>query len=164
EATRYNTNGTVLWSWFLDKDQSAGYQATGRAMALDSGGNPYLTGWRYNGDVCLTLKLTNGHKAWISTYHGAATGRNQGNAIALDSAGNVYVTGYSPGTGTANDIVTLKYDNNGNQLWVQRYNGPANRDDIATAIAVDTQGGVYVTGYSATTNGGTEFATIKYAE
>src|SRR5437868_2180555 len=81
-------------------------------------GRIYLTGSRTFGEAWCTIKLgTNGHKAWLSAYHGAASGQNQGNAIALDSAGNVYVTGYSPGNGSGNDIVTLKYDNNGNQLW-----------------------------------------------
>ena len=164
QTTLYDQGGNILWNWFLDIDAVMGYSGFGTGMALDTVGNVYRTGWRQNGDVCLTLKLTNGHKAWISTYHGAASGANQGNAIALDAAGNIYVAAYSPGTNSGNDIVTIKYDNNGNQLWVQRYDGPAPGDDIPTAIAVDNQGGVYVTGYSATTNGGTEFVTIKYAE
>lgn len=162
-TTLYDSAGAVMWSWYLDADEGPAYFGYAPAMAVDAAGSAYLTGSRVLGDVCLTVKITNGHKAWISTYHGAASGKNQGNAIAVDSAGNIYVAAYSPGNGTGNDIVTLKYDNNGNQLWVQRYNGPANGDDIPTAIAVDSQGGVYVTGYSATTNGGTEFVTLKYA-
>ena len=76
---------------------------------------------------------------------------------------NVYVTGYSPGTNSGNDIVTIKYDNNGNQIWLQRYNGPGNGDDEANAIAVDASGNVYVTGYETLAGGGTEMVTIKYA-
>src|SRR5439155_23290509 len=100
ETTLYDASGNMLWNWYLDKDGQAGYTSSGRAMAVDAAGNPYLTGWRYIGDVCLTLKLTNGHKAWIPTYRGSAAGQNQGNAITLDSAGNAYVPPSRPATAT----------------------------------------------------------------
>ena len=83
--------------------------------------------------------------------------------IAVDSANNLYITGYSPGTNSGNDIVTIKYDQSGNQVWLQRYNGPGNGDDEGNAIAVDNNGNVYVTGYDTTAAGGTEIVTIKYS-
>ncbi len=164
---KLNSNGDRLWEWSLDLD--GGYNYTGpesRAIAVSGNGEVYLTGTRLiTGDeVCYTLKLTNGHKAWLTQYHGPGIGENKGTAIALDSAGNIYVTGNSIGTNSGLDIFTVKYDNNGNQLWVQRYDGPAHSDDIATGIVVDNETNVYVTGYSATTNGGTEFVTIKYSQ
>ena len=83
--------------------------------------------------------------------------------IAVDSVNNCYVTGYSSGTNSGNDIVTIKYDPNGNQVWLQRYHGPGNGDDAGNAIAVDHSGNVYVTGYEATAAGGTEIVVIKYS-
>jgi Beta-propeller repeat len=99
---------------------------------------------------------------WTNGYP-TPSGSGQGSAIATDQVGNAYVTGYSPGTGTSNDIVTIAYDHNGNQLWLQRYNGPANGDDRGVAIAADHSGNVYVSGYETTTEGGTEMVLIKYA-
>jgi hypothetical protein len=86
-----------------------------------------------------------------------------GLAIAVDLANNSYVTGYSPGTNSGNDIVTIKYGPNGNQVWLQRYHGPGNGNDAGNAIAVDNKDNVYVTGYETTAAGGTEMVTIKYS-
>jgi hypothetical protein len=84
------------------------------------------------------------------------------NGIAVDSANNVYVTGYSETNGS-NDIVTIKYNSNGNQAWLQSYSGPGNGNAVGNAIAVDNHGNVYVTGYDTLPGGGTEIVTIKYS-
>jgi hypothetical protein len=86
-----------------------------------------------------------------------------GTAIAVDKANSVYVTGFSSGTNSAYDIVTMKYDNNGNMLWLAQYSGPGGGDAEGNAIAVDAAGNVYVAGYETLAGGGTEMVTIKYA-
>ena len=73
---------------------------------------------------------------------------NRAEKIVVDSAGNVYVTGYSNGRETGYDYTTIKYDSSGHELWVARYNGPANSYDSASDITVDALGNVYVTGSS----------------
>ncbi|MFC1574097.1 SBBP repeat-containing protein, partial [Candidatus Latescibacterota bacterium] len=77
----------------------------------------------------------------------------------LDSSDNVYVTGVSLGMGTSydNDYATIKYDTNGNEKWVKRYDGPAYSDSRASAIALDSSGNVYVTGITSR-----DYATVKY--
>jgi hypothetical protein len=77
--------------------------------------------------------------------------------MAIDSSGNVYVTGHSPGDGTGYDYATVKYDTNGNELWVARHNGTRDTSDLSLALAVDGSGNVYVTGES---DG--DYCTIKY--
>ncbi|MFC2156533.1 SBBP repeat-containing protein [Acidobacteriota bacterium] len=83
---------------------------------------------------------------WRVRYNGPANRHDLADAMALDSSGNVYVTGISYGTSV--DYATVAYDTNGNQLWEAQYDGPSNGNDYPVAIAVDSSGNVFVTGYS----------------
>ena len=81
---------------------------------------------------------------------GAGTG-------ALATAGRAgHPAGHAAASGTAGTVP-------GAQLWVQRYNGPANGDDRATAVAVSPAGGrVFVTGSRDAPNGRPNYATVAY--
>ncbi len=100
--------------------------------------------------------------AWVRRYNGPGNDDDKATALAVDGSGNVYVTGYSYSTETASDYATVKYDPNGNQLWVQRYNGSGKRLDEATAMAVDDMCNIYVTGWSFGNDPYGDYATIKY--
>jgi hypothetical protein len=68
------------------------------------------------------------------------------------------------GEGTGEDYVVVQYNGgNGNQNFNLRYNGPANADDIPTAI-ISSGGAVYVTGSSKAAAKGSDFTTIKYVD
>jgi len=99
---------------------------------------------------------------WVARYNGPANDFDYANAIAVDDAGNVYVTGWSHGSATDDDYATVKYDSLGVEQWVVWYNEPSNFTDRASAIAVDDNGNVFVTGTSFGSDTGYDFATVKY--
>ena len=101
-------------------------------------------------------------EAWVARYDGPASDNDMATALAVDDSGNVYVTGFSYGDDTCEDYVTVKYDSEGNELWVARYDGPASYDEEPQDIAVDSSGNVYVTGYSYGDDMSQDYATVKY--
>lgn len=82
--------------------------------------------------------------------------------IAVDHEGNVYVTGYITNQPFGKDYLTVKYDATGKKLWEVRYNGDDDNDDVATEMAVDRDGNIYVTGSSKTATQAANYITIKY--
>ena len=167
---KYSATGTLGWTAFDPGPDAAADVPHG--LALDKFGNVFVTGqsvyiapnYAYATFEYGTYKANAGGSwVWTNTFPLVPDEASVATAIAVDSAINSYVTGYSPGTNSWNDIVTIKYGPNGNQIWLQRYHGPGNGNDAGNAIAVDNKGNVYVTGYETTAAGGTEMVTIKYS-
>jgi hypothetical protein len=160
----YTADGQAAWSAF--NPTGDGYSLS-HALALDQRGNALVIGQNanyYPNMQYATYKINaTGTYIWTNLYPASPAGMSVGTAIAVDQANSAYVTGYSPGTNSDNDIVTIKYDQNGNQIWLQRYASPCNGNAAGNAIAVDNNGNVYVTGYDTTAAGGTEIVTIKYS-
>nr|MDQ2987388.1 SBBP repeat-containing protein [Armatimonadota bacterium] len=161
---KYGSNGNQLW---LARYNGPGNEYDyANALAVDAAGNVYVTGESYGGENDFdyaTIKYdSNGNQLWVARYDGPGNDLDLAWALAVDGAGSVYVTGSSVGAGTFSDYATIKYDSNGNELWVARYNGPGNNDDSATALAVDGAGNVYVTGSSYGPGTFYDYATIKY--
>ncbi len=144
---KYDAAGNQLWS---RRYSGPGTDDVGaNAIALDSKGNVYVTGGVSGYFITkdfLTIKYDPaGNEEWAALYDGPADGLDGAIAVAVDRDDQVYVAGQSMGGSTGWDIATVKYDSNGNRLWVAR-----GRDtgafDIATALALDPSGKVCVTG------------------
>ncbi len=163
-TVKYNSAGQQQW---VARYDGPVHQFDGAfAIALDNVGNVYVTGSSFgsggNYDYATMKYDTSGQQQWVARYNGPPNGLDFAIALAVDGDGNTYVTGSSEGSGTSDDYATIKYDSDGQQQWVARYNGPGNHLDDAYAIAVDDLGGVYVTGYSDSADSAEDYATIKY--
>ena len=100
---------------------------------------------------------------WVAHYSSGNSGDFAfAFATAVDTSGNVYVTGSSYGPNGLADYATVKYSSSGDQLWVQRYNGPDDNWDVATELVLDSGGNVYVTGHSYNASA-FDYVTIKYS-
>src|SRR5881396_2212339 len=135
------------------------------AIVLDSSGSVYVTGDSIGlgtGADYVTIAYNSaGEEQWVARYDGGPA--DAATALAVDSSGNVYVTGQSWSAKTSEyDYATVKYNADGQEQWVARYDGPANDYDYPTGIAVDNSGNVYVTGESTGLAGDWDCTTIKY--
>ena len=66
--------------------------------------------------------------------------------------------------GLAIDFATVKYNSSGVEQWVARYNALGGIYNNASALAVDDQGNVYVTGVSVGMGTGNDYVTINYGQ
>ena len=165
-TVKYSPGGNRLWA---KRYNGAGNDWDGtEALVVDSQGNVYVAGWAVigigSGWDYVTIKYgPSGNRLWIKRYNGPGNSWDSAYAIGVDAQGNVYVTGGSVGASLFSDFATIKYGPNGDRLWVRRYNGAANDWDQAFALAIDSEGNVYVTGQSATAGSGYDYTTIKYS-
>lgn len=163
---KYDPDGTLLW---LRRYDASGIHDEPWAMAIDSLENVYVTGYSDTGvygnsnrDFATVKYDSSGNEIWVSRYNGTGNSLDVGYAIAVDSDENVYVTGLSNGDGSGADVATIKYDINGDTVWVRRYNGPGNSTDSAVALAIDGQGNVYVAGGSIGSGTNWDYMVIRY--
>jgi uncharacterized delta-60 repeat protein len=133
------------------------------SAAVDISGNIYIAGASEsspgNLDYLTAKYLPDGTLVWTSRFNGPGNGSDSPAGVKADVNGNVYVTGTSRGLVNGDDIVTVKYDSAGMQLWTARYTSSGVQRDLAAALEIGPAGDVYVTGSS---SNNTSFVTIKY--
>src|SRR5258708_5307098 len=164
--------GTQLWA--RQYNGPINNRDIANAVAVSPGGaTVFITGESTGAGTgqdyaTVAYRATTGARLWVSRYTGSDQGNRIDNAhaVAVDPFGKrVYVTGASNGgSATGSDYATIAYNAaTGKQLWVSRYNGPGNSNDVAYDVAVSPGGGtVFVTGKSAGTTTGEDFATVAY--
>lgn len=162
-TVKYNSSGVQQWV-----GRYTNYWDYATAIAVDASANVYVTGYSYAFGTYydyVTVKYTTGGvERWVQRWNGPGTSDDLPYDIAIDASGNVIVTGdafFVSGSGS--DYGTVKYSPSGAEQWARRYNGPGNALDIASALAIDESGNIYVTGNSRDENLADDFGTIKYS-
>jgi hypothetical protein len=145
QTFKYDLTGQERWVARYQGPGTGGDSAN--AIAVDNSGNVYVTGTSYTSGISSsTIKYNSaGQQQWVARYE---QGDYAAQALTLDGFSNVYVTGLISDqnrNGFA-DYGTVKYNSSGQQQWLARYSGPGgNSSHVATGVALDSSGNVYVT-------------------
>ncbi len=170
-----NSLTTLISSTFLGGKDSE----RGNSLALDSGGNVYITGFTdsqnfpvtpgtygrtNNGSDVFISKLNNDLSNLLASTFMGGSGPDSGHSLALDKAGNVYVTGMTNSTDfpttpgsydrTHNgyyDVFIAKLNNRLTVLLASSYLGGSEMDNSAS-LSLDRNGNVYLTGSTGSTD------------
>ncbi|MBP7961497.1 MAG: SBBP repeat-containing protein [Caldilineaceae bacterium] len=166
-AAKLDSSGGLTWNTFLGSSAND----YGNGIAVDGSSNVYVTGgsaatwgspvrsFTAGFNDAYAVKLTTAGALTWSTFLGGA-GAEEGKGIAVDGSGNVYVAGDSSATwaspvraftGTSNDAFAAKLTSGGALTWNTFLGGSGS--ELGFAIAVDSGGNAYVSGYGSATWG-----------
>lgn len=179
-VAKYDSSGKLLWKQQLGL---FGPRVTFVSVATDSLGNVYVSGGT---DGSLAGASQGKYDALVVKYNSSGnlvwkrqlgTSDDEGaSAVATDNLGNVYISGDTRGSlartnnvdaegYVRNDAWVAKYTSSGDLLW-KRQLGSSN-DDYSNGAATDSNGNIYISGYTSgalagTNNAGEDAWVAKY--
>lgn len=133
------------------------------STAIDPNGNMvYVSNNQPNAisNIFLNSIHSNGNIMWQQDCPSLSIVDDYGTDVKVDAFGNIYSCG-AKHNGSNYDYYISKYSQTGVLLWDYQYNGVGNSDDSPSALALDANNNVYVTGSSYGANSYTDFATLK---
>ncbi len=142
---KFDSDGEFQWKRVWDGPADAPYsQDTVLELLLDPDGLPValihgVMGSLQPDYVVFECEVADGSTAWEATW--GVNGGDYPRDMEMDGDGDIYVTG--TGIDGSNAFSTIKLDGTDGKLLWQEYDSGAAR---AHAIALDGEGGVYITG------------------
>jgi|GEM_PF-1892845 len=163
---KYTSQGDL--DWIKRHDGFAHWYDYPEDMILDTNGNIYVTGTsRTSGNryVCMTVSYSpGGGLRWESIFEGNDASGGKGYTLAIDETGSIYVIGTCEDANGLSDMVTVKYDQDGNEIWTAVFHGPAGFEVLPEFVVIDPLGGICVTGFLYENGWNRDFITVKYDE
>ena len=150
---KYDKNGNQVWLQQFGSSSSDFSQG----ITTDAEGDIYLTGYTTGNlegtnagriDVWVAKYDQDGNQVWLQQFGSSSSDYSLG--IATDAEGNLYLTGSTTGNlegtnvGISNDAWVAKYDQDGNQVWLQQFGSSSS--DFSWGITSDNQENLYLTG------------------
>ncbi len=124
---RYDSIGTLV---SISRYETLEYEDELADMKIDMQGNVYMAGARTRSesgkDYLTVVHDKKNNLLWAQHFDGQAHLDDIPKDMVVDDSSNVYVTGSSKNETGTTDIITIKYDKNGNELWTTTYKGKKN--------------------------------------
>lgn len=165
--TQSGQSSGLYRSWIANygSGDAPSYQMANK-IKTDSQGNVIVAGSvsdsSYGADLFVRKFDKNGNQLWYKKYKGTVHGDNTTIGLAIDGNDNIYVLGRVFSAQTWYDIVTIKYSPDGTELWSKSYDGTLHGNDYPSAIKIDKNNDVYVTGWVADADNTYDLVNLKY--
>lgn len=146
---KYNSAGVQQWASRYNGPGNGVDE--GKCIYVDASGNVYVGGKAFTSnsyDYVAVKYNSAGVEQWSATYNGPGNNEDVVNSMAVDNSSNVILAGSSIGSNSGSDFTIVKFNSEGTQSWVKRYNGEANGGDVAVSVKVDADGNIFAAGYS----------------
>ena len=152
-----DSNGASQSGFWRDISIDGGNPASNASGSLFLNDFFYVTGCQ-NTDAFIAKFDMDGTKIWQRNIQ--ASGRAEGNAMVSDGLGSIYVAGFGgeitgAGHNGGGDSFLAKYSEAGDLLWIKQFGTP--NDDAAQSITMDSNGNIYVGGYTDKTYGASAY-------
>jgi uncharacterized delta-60 repeat protein len=156
---KYDRDGNTLWKKVFDNGPNSDEYPV--SLEIDTNGDLYvvgLTGTFFSQEYIIIKYNSHGGTIWTKAIAGPISyGFNPEPDFKLDNLGNAYLAGFCLNNGNT-DYLLIKFNSPGDTLWTKTYNGSENKNDLALAVAIDSDYNVYLTGHTHE-----ELTTIKYS-
>ena len=177
---KFSSTGTRVWATYFGGSAEDFAYAVGSdtSQAIIISGWTYSTDMPVTnaaqgayggaGDAFVAKYTKDGARVW-STYYGGNARENDDNSglgfvgVATDLPGNVFIGGVTAGSfpvttgaaqatfgGGGRDGYVIKFSPTGTRLWATYFGG--NGDDVGTGVASNPDGGILLTGFTASNN------------
>ncbi len=113
--------------------------------------------------LLISKQNSSGTQVWQAAFHPSTTSisSSYGIAVTLDANNNIYVVGVTKiGTTGFFDYVVLKYSSSGSLLWNKIIDADG-LDDLPTAIGLNNDGNLFITGSSTSISSLTDYFTLR---
>ena len=169
-VAKFDRDGTSLWLRILSGcvfcSPRGGPNDLAKSVAVDTDGNVLAAGVTANpstGAHFTVVKFApDGTLLWQQRLNDTVLTHDEASMVVTDLAGNVFAAGYTRNIPVP-DFTVVKFAPDGTLLWQQTLDITANTsDELATSVAVDTEGNVFAAGYSSTLGSFSDFVVAKF--
>jgi uncharacterized delta-60 repeat protein len=136
---KMNNDGEILWQ----KTFATGGHDISHDLVIDSQSNIIQAGQSPYYGLHVIKYTENGDMLWQQPYYTGIFG--EGHRVTVDANDNIYITGSYKVTNAISDFRVIKYDPDGNRLWIRDYD--SGFKDSPAGIVVDEDGIVYLFGH-----------------
>ena len=160
---KYDSTGLQQWVRSFQPNRQDDFPA----IVSDDSGNVYVTctgtSASAGGNIVTVKYSPAGIQRWMRSFDGGENLNDHAVDICLDESGAVYATGYYGSSNIGSSIVTIKYSNSGEQLWIQRFPGTALVSNYPVSIGIDGSSNIYVFATSRSSSSA-DYLILKYSQ